>query len=170
VVALPSETIDDARLTIMRLGRTLGLERQAMAYRARFDEALVRARAGAVGKRRPRVLMVYARDAGQVANISAAGPGSFLDELIRYAGGRNILEDLEKAYADVRVETVLRREPEVIIDASAGGAAADWQELRTVPAVRDGRVHMAHGALFLVPGPRLPEAVRRLVDFLHGRP
>ena len=59
VVALPSETIEDARATIVALGRAWGLEREATAYRARFDEALLRARAGAVGKRRPRVLMVY---------------------------------------------------------------------------------------------------------------
>ena len=170
VVALPSETIDDARAAIMRLGTVLGIEKRAAAYRERFDTALIEARAGAVGKARPRVLLVYARDPGAVANIAAAGPGSFLDELVRFAGGDNVLAGTDEAYAKIQVETVLRRAPEVIIDASRG-KPEDWAALRSVPAVKAGRVFVLQDdSLVLVPGPRLPEAVRRMVELLHGAP
>ena len=167
VIALPSETIEDTRMAVMRIGRALGLEREATARLERFDEEMIQAKRGAVGKRRPRVLMVYSRDAGPVANISVAGPGSFLDELIRQSGGRNVLADRDKPYLNVDAETVLRRAPEIIIDASSGDAA-DWAAFKTVPAVRDGRVYVVAGSLLIVPGPRLPEAIRRVVELLHG--
>ena len=167
VIALPSETIEDARMAVMRIGTALGLEREATARLERFDEEMIQATRGAVGKRRPSVLMVYSRDRGPVANISAAGPGSFLDELIRQSGGRNVLADRAKPYLNVDAESVLRRAPEVIIDASPGDAA-DWAAFKTVPAVRDGRVHVLPGSLLIVPGPRLPEAVRRFVEMLRG--
>jgi len=170
VVALPSETIDDARAAITRLGALLGIEKRAAAYRERFDSALVAARAGAVGKSRPRVLLVYARDPGAVANIAAAGPGSFLDELVRFAGGDNVLSGTADAYAKISIETVLRRAPDVIIDASRG-KPEDWAALKSVPAVKAGRVFVLQdNSLVLVPGPRLPEAVRKMVELIHGAP
>jgi iron complex transport system substrate-binding protein len=170
VVALPSETIDDAREAILRLGEALGVAERAAAYRRRFDAALAAARAGAAGKPHPKVLLVYSRDPGAVANIAAAGPGSFLDELVRYSGGQNVLADAGQAYAKIRVETVLRRAPDVIVDASQG-EAGDWDALKTVPAVRDHRVYLlGDSSLVLVPGPRLPEAVKRMVELIHGAP
>ena len=45
---------------------------------------------------------------------------------------------------------------------------ADWDALASVPAVRDGRVHVLGDTLFVTPGPRLAEALRRLVPLLWG--
>lgn len=170
VVSIPSETIEDSRAAIVRLGEVLDLKREAAAYLKRFDDELGRARAGSEGKPRPRVLLVYARTPGSVANISAAGPGSFLDELIRYAGGENVLADVGGAYVDLRVEAVIRRAPEVVVDCSPGASRTDWSVLKTLPAVRAGRVYAMYDPVLLVPGPRLPQAVRRMVEMIHGRP
>jgi ABC-type hemin transport system substrate-binding protein len=112
------------------------------------------------------VLLVIGRDADGVANVDAAGTGTFLDELIRCAGGRNAVD--AGPYPKLRLEEIVRLAPEVIID-NAGPAEA-WRALPTVPAVRDGRVFSVADNRLLIPGPSLPRSVERLAAMIHGRP
>ncbi len=173
VLSLPSETIADVRAAILAIGAEFGRSADAAAYLARFDADLDAARAVSAGRASPSVLFVTRRSAGAVANIDAAGPGTFLDELIRAAGGRNALADLDAPYPTITLETFVRRAPEVIIDnlPAEGDPLGAWRKFAgQVPAVRDGRVFAVRDAALLIPGPRLPEAVRRLAEMIHGRP
>ncbi|MHC4339697.1 MAG: ABC transporter substrate-binding protein [Planctomycetota bacterium] len=170
VLAIPSETIDDVRTAILRIGEAVQVPRRARTYLERFDDEMASARAGSEGRPRPTVLFVFGRDPGSAANITAAGPGSFLDELIRYSGGTNLLSDFDVAYPSVRLETILRRKPEVIIDNQPGEqrVADVWSRYDMVPAVRSGRVFAIKDPQLLIPGPHLPRAVRRMVEMIHG--
>src|SRR5690606_16551139 len=47
--------------------------------------------------------------------LMTAGPGSFLDELIRRAGGRNLAHDAPDPWPFYSVETVIARDPDVIL-------------------------------------------------------
>ncbi|MHC4135654.1 MAG: ABC transporter substrate-binding protein [Planctomycetota bacterium] len=171
VLSLRSETVADVRNSIVAIALALGKGAMGAAYVKLFDAALAEARAGAAGKPRPRVLFVFGRAAGAVAKIDAAGPGCFLDELIRYAGGRNVLEGTGP-YPKVSLEEVVRLKPEVIIDNVPGGTdpLEAWREFETVPAVRDRRVYAVSDNRLLIPGPQIPRSVARLVEILHGRP
>ena len=73
-------------------------------------------------------------------------------------------------------EMVLARRPDVIIELHYGDAAraADfqkqlsvWDALPAVPAVRNHRVHALVGDEFVVPGPRVVDATRKLARTLH---
>ncbi len=172
VLTVPSETIADVKSGILRIGGAVGKRDEAMRFVETFNADLLRARAGALGKDTPKVLFVFGRDQGAVANVTAAGPGSFLDELIRFAGGRNILEDLDSPYPAISLELIVRRGPQVIIDNVPGKSdpLTAWRAsvLAGVPAVRDRRVFAVHDPGLLIPGPRLPAAVRRMVEMIHG--
>jgi len=171
VVAVPSETMADARAAILAVGEAVGRAQRARTFLARFDAELERARARAAGKPRRRVLLVFGRDPGGAANITAAGPGSFLDELIRYAGGENVLADVDAPYPSLSLESALRRKPDVIIDNQPGDDDVRdvWAKYRDLlPAVREGRVYAVRDAGLLIPGPHLPRAVRRMVEMIHG--
>jgi ABC-type hemin transport system substrate-binding protein len=164
-LALPSETIADVRAAILEIGDALAID--ARGYLARFDRDLAAAKAKGEGHGEPpTVLFVVGRDPGGVANVDAAGAGTFLDEMIRAAGGRNALG--EGPYPRLRLETIVRLAPEVIID-NAGDAEA-WRALPLVPAVRDGRVFAVADRALLIPGPRVPKSVERLAEMIHGRP
>jgi ABC-type Fe3+-hydroxamate transport system substrate-binding protein len=171
VLSLPSETVADVRESIAAVATALGRPASGREYVARFDAALAEARAGAAGKPRPRVLFVFGRAAGAVAKIDAAGPGCFLDELIRFAGGRNVLEGTGP-YPKVSLEQVVRLDPEVIIDNVPGGTDPfqAWRVFETVSAVRDRRVYGVSDNRLLIPGPHIPRSVERLVELIHGRP
>lgn len=165
VLSLPSETVADVRAAIPSIGAALGVD--ARAYLERFDRELAAAEAKGEGHGEPpTVLFVFGRDPGGVANVDAAGKGTFLDELIRCAGGRNAVET--GPYPKLRLEEIVRLAPEVIID-NAGPVDA-WRAFPTVPAVRDGRVFAVPDNALLIPGPRLPRSVERLAEMIHGRP
>jgi iron complex transport system substrate-binding protein len=180
-LVVPHEDLADVERAILAIGRATGLHRRAERLAAAWRDELDRARVRRPDAGRPRVLFVVARDAGQVASLTAAGGRTYLDELIRFAGGRNVLAHSPVRYPQVSAEGVIRMHPDVIVEwapappgsagdgAPAGSArAAEWEELPGVPAVEAGRVHVLHEDLWLRPGPRLPEALRRLRRLVDG--
>ncbi|GAH56365.1 unnamed protein product, partial [marine sediment metagenome] len=103
--------------------------------------------------------------------------GTFLHDLLGVAGGRNVFVDLPRDYAPINKETLLQRAPDVIVELHGeGGDLARlqrevrrlWQGLPTIPAVRQGRVHVVEATYALIPGPRVVELAERLADLFHG--
>jgi iron complex transport system substrate-binding protein len=93
----------------------------------------------------------------------AIGAGSFLSELARRAGARNVFADLPQASAPVSLESIASRNPAYVLvvgDSLPGFASRpEWQSVR---AVRDRRFVRVPSALFSRPGPRSPQALRVL--------
>jgi iron complex transport system substrate-binding protein len=174
-LALPMQNIEDVRSALRAVGAALGREAAASAAAARLDERLAaetrRAEAGARTRgARPRVLFVVDRRPGGLSGMVAAGPGTYIDELLARAAAVNVLADAPVRYVQISPEEVIQRAPEVIFDAvhdlSPERARADWAPLSSVPAVKDGRVYVLGSSLYVTPGPRLAEALAGLVDFL----
>ena len=79
--------------------------------------------------------------------VMVVGAGSYLDELIEIAGGRNAFHDLEAPSPIVSVEEIARRNPDVIVASQATSA-----ELRAHPQWR--AVRAVRDALYAVSGAR----------------
>jgi iron complex transport system substrate-binding protein len=93
------------------------------------------------------------------------GAGSYLDRLAELAGARNVFHDVATPSAQVSIETIAVRDPDVVAILSDTAARPDWasrREWRGVRAVREGRFLYLPGSLFGRPGPRAAEAVREL--------
>src|SRR6266705_2738181 len=89
------------------------------------------------------------------------GAGSYLDELARLAGGSNVFHDLGSASAEVSLETLAARDPDVLVvlaDSTTAPAFAARREWQTVRAVRRRRFVYLVGSLFGRPSPRMREA------------
>ena len=101
--------------------------------------------------------------------LFVAGPGSHFDRLVSVGGGSNVFDDLASPYAQVSMEALLARGPEVILDCSGGGdaAARHWQRWTEIPAVAGGAVYGLDPALVSVPGIRLPEAAAAIARSIH---
>jgi iron complex transport system substrate-binding protein len=99
------------------------------------------------------------------------GAGSFLDQLARLAGGVNVFADIVTPSAVVSLETLVARDPDVIVvirEDSTGAAPSfaarrEWQAVR---AVRQRRLVSAPAELFGQPSPRAAEAVTTLTRLL----
>lgn len=180
----PVLEVDDGNLAgifdaIARIGRAAGAPERAEALIAKIRAELEAVRRRVAGRPRPRTLVVLGRTPGRLEGIVVAGRNSYLDELIAAAGGQNIFSDSVSAYAKVPLETILARNPEVIVDL---GDMADpetfsprrrqevvalWARRPELAAVRQGRVYAVASSAFLVPGPRVGEAARVLAELLH---
>lgn len=165
VVELDTATVNGTLAALGTVGALLDraavAEGEVAAIRARL--AAVRARVA--GAPRRSTLLVVGREP-----LWAAGPGSYLDELLQTAGGENILADLPSAFAMASREVIVARQPELIIELAARQAQAaldSWRDLTSLPAVRLGRVVLVDPLRFGVPGPRLAEMAESLARIVH---
>lgn len=136
-------------------GRTEHADSVAMAFTRWLDSA--RAAAPTTG---PGVVIVSWDNPPIVI-----GGESFLSELLRLAGARNVFADIDAPSAQVTIETVANRNPQLLLYISEGDGVPDFfarPEWRVVDAVRERRVVHARGSAFSWPSPRAPEAVARL--------
>jgi len=112
----------------------------------------------------------------------AVGPGSYINELIEIAGGRNVLAIKgQPEYLRISMETVLRFDPDVIVDTvDMGETEAErrlrqpinerlWSAYRTLTAVTNRRVHAATTDALVVPGPRVAAAAEWVAGLLRER-
>jgi ABC-type Fe3+-hydroxamate transport system substrate-binding protein len=93
------------------------------------------------------------------------GGGSYLDQLATLAGGTNIFHDLGAASATVSIETIVARNPDVILVLSDDAALPGYstrREWRAIRAVRERRFIMLPADLFGRPSPSAPAAVAAL--------
>jgi len=100
------------------------------------------------------------------------GGGSYLDQLATLAGGANVFHDLAAASATVSIETIVARNPDVILvlsDSSAPPAYSGRREWRAIRAVREQRFIMLRADLFGRPSPTAPAAVAALRRALEAR-
>ncbi len=152
-----ADTLAAARLVGAALGDAPAGERLAAALQAAVD----RARAGTAGLRRVRVLFLVGREP-----LVAAGPGSYPDELLRIAGGENVVQGT-RPWPVFPLERAVALDPELVVDAAVNEPAAGLARLDAIPAVRRGAVHRAPNDDMLRPGPKLLPALAELVAALH---
>ena len=74
-------------------------------------------------------LRVFVYDSGEDAPLTATQ--NFMNELIRLAGGENIFSDIEKNWANVTWEEVVKRDPEVIVIIDYGEISVE-QKIQTL--------------------------------------
>jgi iron complex transport system substrate-binding protein len=115
-----------------------------------------------------------------LADLIAIGPGS-INELIEIAGGINVMAIAgQPEYPRISMETVLRLNPDVIVDTvDMGDTDAErrgrqpinerlWSVYGTLTAVKTGHVHAATTDALVVPGPRVVEAVEWVAALLRS--
>lgn len=162
------QTITDVRSHLRRLGTLLGRTERASALVDALDGAFAEVAASVRGREPVSVYYSVWHDPPQTT-----GPGTFIDEVIAHAGGRNVFGDAARQWPRVSVEAIVKRDPDALVIARHSPDAPGtpwlegpgWRELR---AVRTGRYLVVDGDLFNRPGPRAAEAARRMARFLHG--
>jgi iron complex transport system substrate-binding protein len=173
VLKLFPRNFDEAVSTIQTLGALLGNADSANAIGADMlarRDAVVAAVAGA-----PMPRVYEELDASAPDKPFAAGPNGFYGQLIDLAGGSNIFGDLPGDVGQVGAESIVERDPEVIILTDADlpfnpqtpemvAARPGWD---SVTAVQNGAVYPVQAELVSTPGPRLIQGLESLAALLH---
>lgn len=170
--AFTTDSIAGWRDEVRWLGERFAKTAESEALLAGFDRALEELQSDAPPRR---TLLVVARRDGQASGILAAGAATYLSSLLAAAGGSNVLPPGAVAYPNVNEETLIRLDPEAVIefrpgteDAGDADALAVWR--RSFPdltAVREGRVGVVRHPEALIPGPRMHEVARAMHALLR---
>lgn len=166
-LAVRIDDLDDLDRTVKRLGQLLDLEEEARTLRERIRGELEEVRAATAGL--ARVSVYY--DVAWPPAITIGG-GSYLDDLITIAGGRNVFGDLPAPSPHVALEAIVARDPDVILvpgdDAIAVSAGpVDRPGWDAVGAVTRGDLRRVDASLLHRLGPRVGAAARALATALH---
>ena len=167
-----NESLADVEASFRTIAARCGVPEAGEKLAAEWHAALLPrpVSARAPGAAAPKVLMIVERAAGRLGELYAAGPGTFLDELLVRLGGENAFADAPNLYPQASLEEIVARKPDLIFElrsdepdeAARRALVADWQPLATVPAVRHGRIRVIAGNFTLIPGPRLPQLYRAM--------
>lgn len=132
-VAQP-RNLEQLAASFAELGAQVGRPEQGRELQQRFGEGLAQLRREHA---RPQPLEVFYQVWDRP--LYTIGGGQIISDALQVCGARNIFADLQLAAPQVGLETVLQRDPAVIIVASRAQMSAwdDWPQLR---AVRLGQV------------------------------
>jgi len=165
-VGCSMHALPDVKECLRTVGAKLGRTKQADAVIEEIEHELDAAAAARPAKR-PRVLVIIDRESGGLGNLVAAGPGSWVDELLAVVGGNNVLAASGVRYAKISLEEVITGDPEVILDLSfdenEARKAAAWKQV-DVTALRTNRVRMMKDAFLRGPSPRVKQALATLAE------
>ncbi|HEX59502.1 MAG TPA: ABC transporter substrate-binding protein [Methanomicrobia archaeon] len=169
VVGINPQNISHILEDILLIGEIVGAEENASALVAEMQVRIEAIRSKVAGAPTPKVAHVCWHDP-----LWVAGAGTFQHELIELAGGENVFSDFED-WKSVSLEEFIRRNPEVIV-VSVGHGAEGWapyefithdERLRTVDAVRNGRVYPIDADIIARAGPRIVDALEELARDIH---
>jgi len=108
--------------------------------------------------------------------LYAVGRSTFLGELLKLAGGDNILTDPTINYPKISKEFILRHSPEVIIEAGPNANMTpqekaeklkQWQRFPTLTAVKNKTIYFVGADYILIPGPRFLNILNHFARVIH---
>ncbi|CAM5463760.1 iron transporter [Streptomyces spiroverticillatus] len=162
----------DALYTDLRnLGRVFAVEDRAESLITKFRKQVADAESKALkGADRPRVFLYDAGTDKPFTSGLYAAP----HDIITRAGGDHVMKDLKDSWATVGWETVVERDPEVIVINNYGDTTAaqkraflkSYAPLKNVSAIKNDRIVVLDYAE-LVESPRNPEAIASLAANLR---
>jgi ABC-type Fe3+-hydroxamate transport system substrate-binding protein len=145
------------------LGRLIGDSARGALVADTVRRTLERARSLTRGLPRPTVVMP-AWD----SPLLVIGGGSFMNELVEIAGGRNVYDSSTAPSPAVAFEDIVRRDPDFVLVGPESAlrlrGQSKWRALR---AVRQGRFLILDTAVTMRPAVRLGEGAMSLVRLLH---
>ncbi|MFF0598409.1 ABC transporter substrate-binding protein [Streptomyces antibioticus] len=163
--------LDALYADLTNLGKLFGVEKRAAGLIADFKKQVadVRAKAPAAADRPT----VFLYDSGQDQPFTS-GRFAAPEQIISEAGGTNVMHDLADSWTAVGWETVVERDPEVIVICDYGDVSAEQKKdfllsyapLRDVSAVKHRRIFVLD-YVDLVESPRNPSAIARLGAYLR---
>ena len=170
------KALADILTTIRDVGARIGSTARAEVVASGMQRSLDEIRAKTAGLPHPATLLVFERDPASLRNVYASGGYGFLHDMLEIAGGRNVFANVKQQAVQASTEMLITSKPEVIVELLYGDSLKNaditnelraWDALTSVPAVRARRISALTGDEFVVPGPRVVDATRKLARAIH---
>lgn len=154
--------------TVVAVGDLCGVRDQAAIMAEELSERVDEIVSKTSGMEKPLVFLQV-----NLKPIMTVNKNTFLNDLIRLAGGVNMTRNEPMNYPRISLEEVIGKQPDVILVSSmnrGGGfeqAKRQWLRWTLIPAVRNGRVHLVDSDLIDRPSPRIVEGLEIVARLLH---
>ena len=118
-------------------------------------------------------LVFYELDGTDANAPWTSGKGTFIDLLIARAGGENLGNVLDDAWAQISIEELITQNPDIILlgDYVWGGVTPEDVAARSgweaIAAVQNGQVYPFDDNLVSRPGPRMVAGLEELAELFH---
>jgi iron complex transport system substrate-binding protein len=161
-------TVSGVMTSIRNIGEVTFSQLAAQKVIAAMKEKIQKIQEKGQGRPQPRVLHVMAYDP-----LISSGKGTFVDDLIRIAGGANIAESARGKHPRYSMEEVIAQDPQVIILSSMNSKdpLTDqrqwWDQWKEISAVRSGRIYVVDADLILRPSPRIVDGLEAIARAIH---
>ncbi len=99
------------------------------------------------------------------------GKGTFIDALIKEAGGVNIAENAKGSWPIMSDEAIIKANPDVIVVLYKGSVDAiksrpGWSN---ITAVKNNAIYVLNPDIFERPGPRIVQGLEKLYEIMYGK-
>jgi iron complex transport system substrate-binding protein len=170
VMKRPPASLDDTYTDLRNLGRIFDVQARASQLIEQMQQRVASVQQH-LPAQRPRVFLY---DSGEDRAMTSGRLG-MPEALINAAGGRNILDDIEASWTRVNWESVVERNPEVIVIVDYGEITAAQKQqfleqhpaLQSVDAVRNRRF-VVIPYVAATPSLENVEAIEAIAKGLHG--
>ncbi|MEA9993730.1 ABC transporter substrate-binding protein [Pseudomonas sp. 10B1] len=172
VMKRPMASLEDMYNDLRNLGRIFDVQDRANQLIGQMQMRVATIKASLPADR-PRVFLY---DSGEDRAMTS-GRLAMPQALIEAAGGRNILDDIDASWTRVNWESVVERNPEVIVIVDYGEVTAEQKErfllnnpaLQSMDAIRNKRF-IVIPYVAATPGIDNIEAIETLAAGFHGKP
>lgn len=170
----PKVSMDDLYNDLLNLGRIFNVETRADALVRGYKKALADFQTQLAPLAKPTKVFVY--DSGEEQPFTSGRYG-MPTALIEAAGGKNIVDDVQKSWTQIGWESVIDRAPDVIIIVNYGDVTAQQKidflrsnpAFSDIPAVKNNQFTVLE-YVEATPGPRNIAAIKQLAKAFRNAP
>jgi iron complex transport system substrate-binding protein len=168
--------LEDIFDSIKKLGVALNCQEQADKLTLHLTSGITFYQERFKDLKKKEVLLLLGDSSDPARDLYAAGPGTFLNELLNLSGGKNIIRDSPALYPKLSKEYIIEKSPEIIIEAGPKSKLSQreidiriqkWNRFPTIEALKKKQIYFIGADYILIPGPRLLKIVDRFSKAIH---
>ncbi|MBU0573453.1 MAG: cobalamin-binding protein [Candidatus Margulisbacteria bacterium] len=165
IYTVDPRSVGDIIYSIMEIGRITGENVNAANLISAMYERIEAAKARVKDKPKKKVFVLVG-----YKPIVSVGKDSFINSIIEYAGGINMLAESQNPYPQLSFEQFLYMNPPHIIvlknliSESEVKSDLRW---RQISALKNGKILFIDEDILVRPGPRVVYAIEKIAEFLH---
>jgi iron complex transport system substrate-binding protein len=105
--------------------------------------------------------------------ITTAGPGTFVDDIIRLSGGVNIASDAKQSYPEYSQEMIVAKNPEIIVFSHHGSSEQSPEDIlgragwESIDAIKEKNVFYINEDIMQLATPRLVDGLEEFAQLLR---
>ena len=166
IMTIQDESVAQIEESIRAVGVKIGRADAADALLMKLNAQINDVRQRVASLPRVRVVMLVGHEP-----LTAVGPGTFLDDLLKLANSDNIADSISQQWPKLSIEFIIAMRPEVILDGQMGtdpsAPARYWDRYQSIPAVQDHHVYGYPSDQILHSGPRIGASLQMLAALIH---